>query len=478
MIHRHKMIYLGFLLTLILQGCSSAPHHQVPELSNQALAFKEDEIWKNYSVELKPNAQWWLVLQDSNLNALMQQLEQGSANLAALAAQVQAAQALLTQAQASAYPTVNTSLTPSRAQTSGTTSVNTIGDLQQQTVIPGRLTTQYTAQVQLAWEVDVWGKLSAQAQAAQASLQATEADFQAGVLSAQALLAQSYFQWIANGLEEQRTQQLVSNTQRLLNLTRNRVKVGVGTPLDEVQVSAQLDTLRAQALDAELKRKQSENAIAVLLGQLPTQFKLTPLIDWPVLTPQMPQWIPSAYLQSRYDVLAAERRLAAANAQIGVAKAAFFPSLNLNVSSGFRATDWSKLLDAPAHFWSVGPSLALTLFDAGRRKAVTEQAIANHAQAAANYRQVALQAFQELEDNALALVLLERELNLQAQALEKNRRAVQIAENQYKAGTVDALQVLTVQNTYANSLGTFNATKNRQLQAYVLLMKHTGGRSS
>lgn len=258
-------------------------------------------------------------------------------------------------------------------------------------------------------------------------------------------------------------------------MTQNRQKVGVASSLDVAQAETQLNTTRTQLADAQLQRAQTEHAIATLIGKPAAAVSIA---RKPVLAsvPQTPTLIPSLTLEGRYDIYSAERLVAAANAQIGVARAAYFPAINLSADGGFRSAQLASLITTPARFWSLGPALALTVFDGGARSAAVSQAEAIYDQAVATYRQTVLTAFQEVEDNLIAMRLLADETRSQQAALAAARKAREVAENQYRAGTVASLNVITAQ---ASELAVENTTItiwNRNMAAAVQLYKNTNGR--
>jgi NodT family efflux transporter outer membrane factor (OMF) lipoprotein len=328
--------------------------------------------------------------------------------------------------------------------------------------------------VDASWEADVWGRIRRSVEGAEATAQASAADLDAARLSAQSALAQNYFQLRALDSQQQLLDETVAAYAKSLQLTRNRYAMGVAARVDVVQAEAQLKSTQAQAIDIGVQRARIEHAMAVLLGKPAAAFSLqrAPLNAVP---PDVPVGVPSRLLERRPDVAAAERRVAAANAGIGVAEAAFFPDFTLSASGGFASSSLAQWLTLPNRLWSVGPLVAATLFDGGRRRALSDQAVAAYEGEVATYRQTVLGAFAEVEDNLAALRILEQEAQIQQEALEAARQSLALTLNQYKAGTVSYLDVVTVQAAALNSERAAVDILVRQMDASVLLIKALGG---
>jgi NodT family efflux transporter outer membrane factor (OMF) lipoprotein len=313
-----------------------------------------------------------------------------------------------------------------------------------------------------------------QVEASQATAEASAADLESVRLSAQATLAQDYFLLRITDAQQRLLDRTVAAYQRALQITRNRYAAGVVSKVDVIQAETQLKTTQAQAIDVGVQRAQLEHAIAVLIGRPPADFSLAPGRAAPRV-PQIPAGVPSQLLERRPDIAGAERQVAAANAQIGVAEAAFFPTLALSASGGYQSTSFSKVLSAGNRFWSIGPALAGTLFDAGLRRAQSAQAIAAYDATVADYRQTVLTGFQQVEDNLAAQRILAREAVAQQAAVAAARLSVELSVNQYKAGTISYLNVVTAQATQlANELTAVNL-EGRRLTASVGLIKALGG---
>ncbi|HTY99757.1 MAG TPA: efflux transporter outer membrane subunit [Rhodocyclaceae bacterium] len=440
---------------LWLAACSPGPDYVRPAVETPA-AFKE---WKEAAAAEPVPAKWWQVFGDPLLNDLEDQVEVNNQNLKAAEAQYRAARAAYDSARSGFFPSA--SVSGGRTRSGGDASA-TSG-------------TAYNASLSASWEIDVWGRIRRNVEGAGAGAEASAADLAAARLSAQALLAQTYAQLRAADAQVELLRRTVEADTRFLDLTRNRLTAGVASPLDVAQAETQLGTAETQAIDQQNTRAQLEHAIATLVGKPATAFAIAPEAKLPAIPPP-PALLPSAVLESRPDIAAAERRMAAANAQIGVASAAYFPVLNLDGGVGYRNDALAGLLTAPHRFWSLGPALAMTLFDGGARSAAVSQAGAGYDQAVANYRQAVLTAFQEVEDNLAAARLLEQESRAQARALDAARRSRQIAENRYRAGVGSALDGVTAEAAELAADGNAIAIQSRRLVAAVTLLKNTGGR--
>jgi NodT family efflux transporter outer membrane factor (OMF) lipoprotein len=328
--------------------------------------------------------------------------------------------------------------------------------------------------VDLNYEFDVWGRVRRNVESSVASAQASAADLETVRLSMHAELAVDYFQLRGQDTEKQLLDDNVVAYQKALELTVNRYNQGVVSGVDVAQAQTQLETTRAQATDLEVLRAQLEHAIAVLIGKTPGTFSVERVTTMPA-PPDIPVGVPSELLERRPDVAAAERRMAAANAQIGVAISAYFPKLLLAAAGGYSSSQLSTWFSLPSRFWSVGPELAATLFDGGKRRATTEQARAAYDASVALYRQQALTAFQDVEDNLAALRILAQEARQQASAVEAAERALVLARNRYTAGITTYLEVITAQAVALNNERIAIDIASRRLTAAVNLVKALGG---
>ncbi len=455
------------LVLLTLAGCAVGPDYERPAVAVPA-AFKEAGEWKVAEPKDEaPRGKWWEIYGDVQLNALVEQVAISNQNVRAAEAQYRQAVAALDATRAGLFPTLNANVSASRGQgaTGATSGATTSGG-------PVRETDRVSLGV--GWEADVWGRIRRGVESGQASAQAGVADLQGPLLSAQATLVQVYIQLRVSDAQRRLLDRNVVAYQRSLEITRNRYEAGVAGKVDVAQAETQLKSLQAQVIDVQLQRAQLEHAIAALIGKTPSEFSLAPTETLPAL-PAAPRALPSALLERRPDVAAAERRAAAANAEIGVAQAAFFPALTLSASGGYQSSSWAHLLSLPNRFWSIGPALALTLFDAGARSARKEGAVAGYDRAVATYRQTVLTAFQEVEDNLAALRLLADTDEIQRAAAASAAEALRLTENQYKAGTVSYLNVVSTQSASLNAERNLIEVTGRRLLASAALQKALGG---
>ena len=456
-----------FALTfpLVLAACTVGPNYVRPAVQVPP-AFKEAGQWQAaQGAETRVQAKWWVAFGDPGLNGLEERVVVDNQTLHVAEAQYRAAKAALDSARAARYPTVTGAASATRGAAPTTSSV----------AISNTGSDTFSVSATASWEIDAWGRIRRTIEAAGANAQASAADLAAARLSIQALLAQTWFQLRASDTQLDTLSHTVDVDTRFLALTRDRFTAGVASALDVALAESQLGTARTQADDAALQHAQLEDAVAILVGKPLASIDLKP--NGPVPTiPAAPRLLPSALVESRPDIVAAERSVAAANAQIGVAESAFYPSLDLAADGGFTHNSLAGLLSAPSRFWSLGPALAATLFDGGARAAAVNQAKAGYDQTVANYRQTVLTAFQEVEDNLAAARQLEQEADHQDMALKAAQRARDIAENEYRAGTASALDVITAETAeYAAELNAISIW-NRRISAAVLLFKNAGGR--
>lgn len=458
---------------LWLAGCAQTPHYERPPMDIPA-AYKEQAaaqaqgIWKPaqpQAAQALPEA-WWTVYGDAVLDRLQQQADAHSPTLAQSAARLRAAQAAVASSGAAALPTVGANASSSRAR-SGTQLTDGSST--------ARISTSHSLGLSASWELDLWGRVSAGVSAAQASAQASADDLAAARLSLQAAVAQTYFSLRTAEAQAALLAETLKAYSKSWELTRNRQAAGVASSADVAQAEAQYKSTQVQLLEAQTTRTQLEHALASLLGQAPAAFVLEPTAVLPAPA-DVPQALPSDLLQRRPDIAAAERRVAAANAQIGVARAAYFPTLTLSAAGGYRGAPLADLFSAPNLFWSLGPALAASIFDGGARSAAVETARANHAQVTAAYRQTVLTALQEVEDNLTAAAALAQEEQLQREATAAAQRALDVVENQYRAGTVGYLNVLAAQTTVLSSQRSLIDVKSRRLAAVNALLKNVAGR--
>ncbi|MEK7230629.1 MAG: efflux transporter outer membrane subunit [Pseudomonadota bacterium] len=446
-------------LPALLGACAAGPKYVRPSVDTPP-AYKEAGNWKiAQPQDTVKRGKWWEIFGDAQLNALAGQIDISNQNVRIAEARFRQARALVQSARAGLFPGVT-----------GGGSVTRSGS----TTRSSGPTTTYDVSIDTGWEVDLWGRVRNTVESNAAGAEASAADLEAVRLSAQAELALDYFQLRVLDGQRQLLESSVTAFRKSLDLTRNRYAAGVAGRVDVVQAETQLNSTQAQAIDIGVQRAQLEHAIAILIGRPPAQFALAP-IPLNLAMPAIPLNLPSELLERRPDIAAAERRVAAANAQVGVAKSAFFPALTLSASAGFQSSSLAQWLTMPSRFWAVGPAIAHSIFDAGLRRALTAQAIAVYDANVAAYRQTVLAGFQEVEDNLAALRTLEQEARVQADAVEASRQAVELTLNQYKAGTVNYLNVVAVQTAQLTNERTAASILGRRLTAAVTLVKALGG---
>jgi NodT family efflux transporter outer membrane factor (OMF) lipoprotein len=458
---------LPFLLLLALAGCTVGPDYKRPAVEAPA-AYKEAGDWKPAAPrDAEPRGRWWAMFADPKLDELLAQVDVSNQTIAAAEAQVRISSALAAQSRAQWWPTVTGTVQRTESRPSSTTGP-VIGQATSKRIID-------SLPVSASWEADLWGRVRRLVESGDATTQASAGDLAAARLSAQSDLAQNYFLLRAQDAQRKLLDETVAAYAKTLELTKNRYAAGVASRADVAQAETQLQSARAQALESTLTRAQLEHAIAVLLGKPAAAFSLAPAPLAAVAPPVPPLGLPADLLERRPDVAAAERRVAAANAQIGVAKAAWFPVATLSATYGYQTANPSLWFTQPSRFWSLGPALALTLFDGGRREAVSNQALAAYDQSVAQYRGVVLTAFKEVEDNLAALRILEEEAGVQEAAVKAAQQSLDLSLNQYKAGIVNFLQVATAQTALLSAQRAAVDVLGRRVSASVLLVKALGG---
>ena len=470
------------LFAALLTACAVGPEYHKPDLAVPA-AYKENADWhaadwtRAQPGDAMNRGAWWEIFGDAKLNDLEQQVDVSNQSLKQAEAQYRQAAAIVSGARANYFPTVGVSASGQRAgryTTGNASSGGTVGSGTIDTSGSSHPTNTYSVPFTASWEPDLWGQVRRTVEGDVANAQASAATLESTRLSLQAQLAQTYFQLRVVDEQKRLLDETVVAYRKSLQLTQNQYNVGVAARADVVQAETQLKQAQVQAIDLGIARAQFEHAIAVLAGKTPAEFALAPA-ELTVAPPAIPVGVPATLLERRPDVAVAERQAAAANAQIGVATAAFFPNLTLSATAGFQSSSFSKWLTAPSRFWSLGPQLAATIFDGGAREAQVAQARAGFDAAAANYRQVALAAFQNVEDYLATLRILEAEAAAQADAVKSAETALTIVLNQYRAGIVSYLNVVTAQATaYSNERNALNILGNR-LTSSVALIKALGG---
>lgn len=446
-------------ITLMLTACATPPPYQKPAMEVPP-AFKESALWK----AARPNASevpddWWLLFNDPVLNDLQKQVAVGNENLKSAAAQVQVARAALGSSRAGLLPTVGSSAAGSLSSAPGSASTSRL----------------YSAAANATWEIDLWGRVASTVSSAQARLQASADDLAGARLSVQALLTQTYFSLRAAESQAALLERSVTAYQRSLALTQNRYTAGIASAADVAQAQTQLKSTQAQGVEANSSRAQLEHAIATLLGKPSAMLNLPRTAALPE-APSIPVQLPASLMERRPDIAAAERRVAAANEQIGIARSAYYPTLSLSASYGLSAGSVAELFSTPASVWSFGVSAAQTLFNAGATRARVEGSEAAHAQAVASYRQTVLGAFQGVEDQLASTRVLLIQQDLRRQASQAADQVEQQVLNRYRSGQVGYTEVISAQATALTARRALvQSMADRQTTAVALIQSLGGG---
>jgi NodT family efflux transporter outer membrane factor (OMF) lipoprotein len=471
------------LAILLLDGCMVGPDYSKPSVPMTA-AYKEDQGWKLARPgDDIPRGKWWEIFGDPQLNALEEQVTEANQNVKIAEARFRQARAMIQFFRAGLFPTVTAGAsadsvrnstvrpfgTPSSGASGGTTGGTTTG-----TSSSGASSGEFLLTGDISYEIDLWGRIRRSVTAAREEAQATAADLETAKLSLQAELAMNYFELRSADAQQRLLNDTVKAFDEALQLTIRRNEGGVAPKSDVAQARTQLETTQVQATDIAVQRAQFEHAIATLIGKPPADFSLPPApLD--LQPPDIPVDLPSELLERRPDIAAAERRVAEANEQIGIAKAAFFPTVTLNALFGFQSSSIRNLAGWQSFLWAVGSSVAQTIFDAGRRRATSEAALASYDAAVASYRQATLDAFQQVEDNLAALRILEQEAEQQKRAVVSALESLQLFTNRYKGGVDTYLQVITAQTAALTNERNQVDILRRRMDASVMLVKALGG---
>jgi NodT family efflux transporter outer membrane factor (OMF) lipoprotein len=475
----------SIVASLLAAGCSvgpkytrptplpdTAPAGQAGGAAPQAQAvpdhFKEADGWKAAQpADQALRGEWWEVFNDPELNALEGRITVSNQTLKAAEARFRQARAIVRINRSAQFPTVrvapsigNQRLSTHRPNAGANSANGNSGDF----VLP----------VDATYEVDVWGRVRKTVEAARDEAQASAADLESVRLSLHGELALSYLSLRSLDAQQRLLNDSVTSFERALELTQNRYNGGIASGADVAQARTQLETTRAQAVDVGVARAQFEHAVAILVGQAPDTFALG-VRPWDQAPPGLPVGLPSTLLERRPDIAAAERRVAAANEQIGIARTAFFPTLLLGAQAGFEASSIGDWFNWPSRLWSIGPSAIQTLVDGGRRRAVSDSVQAGYDATVATYRETVLNAFGDVEDGFAALRILEHEADIQQAAVDAARDSLMHATNRYKGGLANYLEVTTAQNIALTNERTAVVLLERRMLETVLLIKALGG---
>jgi NodT family efflux transporter outer membrane factor (OMF) lipoprotein len=454
------------IAALQLTGCVVGPKYHQPAVQAPP-AYKEVGDWK----PAEPNDQnlggnWWTVFQDPQLDALELQVNVSNQNLKAAEAQFQQARAALRYNRADYYPTVTAGPSATRTRVSANAPTSS--------VLRGTTYNDFVFPFDVSYQADVWGRVRKNVESYREQAQASAADLATVNLSMHADLAVDYFQARSLDAEEQLLNTTVTQYEQAVELNESRFQGGIASEVEVEQAKTILQTTRAQAIDVGVARAQYEHAVAILIGKPPAEFSLPPL-PLTAPPPHIPVGVPSVLLERRPDIAAAERLVASANAQIGVAKSAYYPTISLGASGGFESSSITTLLNGPSGLWSFGLSAVGTVFDVGRRRALTDQALTAYDSQVANYRQTVLNGFQQVEDNLAAVRILENEAKVQDQAVVAAQRSLDLSITRYKGGVTSYLEVITAQNAALTDEVTAVNILGRRMANTVLLIQALGG---
>ena len=454
--------------TAIFAGCTVGPNYVHPT-AEVPTDFKETPAnWKQAQPsDAISKGKWWEIYQDPRLNELEEQINVSNQTLKAEQEQFAQARAALKITRSNFFPNVGTTPSVSRTHLAPNQPLfNAATETKDYNT--------FTIPVDVSWEPDLWGKVRRSVEASRSEAQATGADLANVSLSLHAELASDYFQLRGLDAQKQLLDSTVQSYEKALELTQSRYHGGLASAVDVAQAQTILDTTRAEATDVGVQRAVFEHAIAVLIGKPASQFSL-PQIPLTAPPPVIPSGVPSDLLERRPDISAAERRVQEQNAQIGVARAAYYPQITLGGSGGFESAVFTTLLQGPSGFWMLGGQAAETLFEGGARRGASDQAKAAWNQSVDNYRQTVLVAFEEVEDNLAALRILENEANQESEAVAAAQHSLSLSVTRYRGGVTNYLEVTTAQSAALSDEVTAVSILTRRLAASVLLVKALGG---
>jgi len=455
------------MAALQLTGCAVGPKYHQPPVQAPP-AYKEVGDWK----PAQPNDQnlggsWWKVFQDPQLDSLEEQVNVSNQNLKAAEAQFRQARAALRYNRADYYPTVSAAPSATRTRVSANRPPPN-------SIFNGISENDFVLPFDVSYQADVWGRIRKNVESFREQAQASAADLATVNLSMHADLAIDYFEARSLDAEEELLKSTVTDYEQALELNENRFQGGIASEVEVEQARTQLQTTRAQAIDVGVARAQFEHAVAILIGKPPAEFSL-PALPLTTPPPHVPVSVPSELLERRPDIAASERRVASANAQIGVAQSAYYPSINLSATGGFESSAITTLINGPSGLWSIGLSAAQTIFDGGRRRALTDQARAAYDVQVATYRQNVLAGFQQVEDNLAAVRILENEAQVQDEAVVAAQKSLDLSVTRYKGGVTSYLEVITAQSAALADEVTAVNILGRRMANTVLLIQALGG---
>jgi NodT family efflux transporter outer membrane factor (OMF) lipoprotein len=459
-----KRTIISFFCAFVLAGCGVGPKYQKPVAPEPAaLDYKETGTWKQAAPKDAFNkGRWWEIFNDAQLNKLEEQVAVSNENLKAARARFYEARAIIKQNQSGFMPSIL-----------GGAGVTATHQSDNRPISHANYT-DYTVPIDVSYEADVWGRIKYNVNSSAAAAQATAADLETVNLSVHAELATDYLALCGLDAEKELLDETVRAYEKTLELTQSRFKGGIASKGDVAKAETQLETTRAQAIDVTEQRAEFEHAVATLVGKPATDFTLaaSPLKMDP---PDIPSGVPSELLERRPDIAAAERRVAVANAQIGVARTAFFPVLSLQAPTGFESASLLSWLTGPSTLFGLGPAAVLPLFDAGRRRAVSDQMRSSYDEAVASYQQTVLAAFQDVENSLAALRILDDEADVQDRAVAAAKRSLDISTDRYKGGLATYLEVTSAQSIALANERTAVQLLRQRTTTSVQLIKAVGG---
>jgi NodT family efflux transporter outer membrane factor (OMF) lipoprotein len=461
-----QMATLIGLAAMLVDGCTVGPKYVRPTTEVPPDYKEASKNWKTAQPsDAMAKGKWWEIYNDPRLNSLEEQVTASNQTLKAAQATFAQARAAISVARAPFYPTVNAGVLGAHYTTSGNSALYSSLNSHYQ---------DYQVPFNASWEPDLWGRVRRTVEASRSEAQASAADLANVDLSLHAELAQDYFELRGLDSQKQLLDSTVSAYEEALKLTRSRYTGGIASAVDVAQAQTQLETTRAEDQDVDVQRAAYEHAIAVLTGKPPYQLTLplSPLGPPPIA---IPTGLPSELLERRPDIAAAERRVEEANANIGVAKTAYYPDVTLSAAGGFESATIGTLLQGASGFWSLAGSAAELVFDGGARRGITEEARAAYDQSVDNYRETALDAFQEVEDNLAALQILEKEARTQDVAVAAAQHSLDLSNSRYKGGVADYLEVITAQSAFLSDQRSAVDILTRRMTSSVLLIRALGG---
>ena len=465
------------ITTLLLTGCMVGPKYHAPPATATAppaaykespTQFQDTDGWKvAQPQDAMLHGKWWEIYNDPELNTLEEKLNIDNQNIKEFFENFMEARALIAEARSQLYPTVGTSPAYSRSRSSS--NLGSSG-----TANPGHETSLGSLPASVSWEPDLWGKVRNTIHEQQYNAQLSAADLENEKLTEQASLAEFFFEIRGQDALQKLLNDTVVADQKALDLARARYETGVDDRISVVEAEATLQSVQSQAINLGVARAQFEHAIAVLVGTNPSQFSI-PIKPLLTNSPPVPIGMPSALLERRPDIAGAERKMAADNAQIGIAYAAYYPTLNLSASGGFDSSTFKHLFDWPSRFWSIGPAVSETIYDGGLRRATVNQFISTYNADIASYRQTVLTAFQQVEDNLASVRILSQQILKQEQAVKFSDEALTLETARYETGVDPYLDVVTAQTTLLNNQQTLATLHVQEMTASVQLIEALGG---